>query len=377
MEYNLGDLENLFEEIKEIINFIELSQYQNRRHRIYLSNGDKLNFSIPNDAIAHLLGINTNYLISTSLFNTTNSFELIKEMCDNPYRLNQAHKNGIIKYEYLFSPFIKNKLEGFKENIKINTEETIMVCKYDASRALIADDKSEKYDYIIIKKYQDGKIGILGLVNKGNFFGPMSNQLFYSFDEAIETLKVYLKNQEVAIITGVNYFNTETDYDRTFYLNLDSKINKIKEIKYYRDLFRCSLDLSSDYQYSIGRLRENRANHYEDNDLIDIIVNSIKEGKLIDANVFRDTNLSKIIESFNDYLCESQIGQNNSIEQTYSQMKKDLKKLQTELLNANNKIVELTEKNDSLDKIVSDLEIENKEYKEKEQKILEILKPRM
>lgn len=377
MEYNLGDLENLFEDIKEIINFIELSQYQNRRHRIYLSNGDKLNFSIPNDTIAHLLGINTNYLISTGLYNTTYSFELIKELCDNPYRLNQAHKNGIIKYEYLFSPFIKNKLEGFKENIKINTEETVIVCKYDASRALIADDKSEKYDYIIIKKYQDNKIGILGLVNKGSYYVPMSNQLFYSFEEATDTLETYLKNQEVAIMTGVNYFNTETDYDRTFYLNLDSKINKIKEIRFYRDLFRCSLDLSSDYQYSIGRLRENRTNHYEDNDLIDIIANSIREGKLIDTNVFRDTNLSKIIESFNDYLCESQIGQNNSIEQTYSQMKKDLKELQAKLLESNNKIVELTEKNDSLNKAVSELEIENTEYKETEQKILELLKPRM
>ena len=98
---------------------------------------------------------------------------------------------------------------------------------------------------------------------------------------------------------------------------------------------------------------------------------------LIDTNVFRDTNLSKIIESFNDYLCESQIGQNNSIEQTYSQMKKDLKELQAKLLESNNKIVELTEKNDSLNKAVSELEIENTEYKETEQKILELLKPRM
>lgn len=76
-------------------------------------------------------------------------------------------------------------------------------------------------------------------------------------------------------------------------------------------------------------------------------------------------------------MCESQIGQNNSIEQTYTQMKNDLKTLQTELLKSNNKIIELTEKNDSLDKDITNLEIENKEYKEREQKILELLKPRM
>ena len=178
-------------------------------------------------------------------------------------------------------------------------------------------------------------------------------------------------------MTGVNYFNIESDYDRTFNLTLDTKISKIKEIKIYRELFKCILDLSGDYQYSISRLRENRTNHFEDNDLIDIIVNSIKEGKLINTNIFRDTNLSKIIESFNDYLCESQIGEKSSIIETYSQMKKDLEKLREELLQANSKVEELDSQNKSLQETVTSLEEQNKEYKETEEKILALLKPRM
>ena len=379
MNFNLGDLERLFDDIKEIINFIEISQYQNRRHRIFLGNGDRLNFSIPNDTISHLLGINTNYLISTGRFNSTNSFEVLKEMCENPYRINQLYNDGIIKYENLFSPFIINKLEGFRENIKINIEETEMVCKYNSSRTFISEENTQKYDYIIIKKYQDGKIGILGLVNKESYYVPMSNQLFASFEEAKETLDSYIKNQEVSIITGVNVFNTETDFDKTYYLSLNNKINKIKNIKECKKIFNCSLDLSGDYEYTISRLVQNRTDYYEDNDLIDIIVNSIKEGKLIDTNVFRDTNLSKIIETFNDYLCETQIGRNSSVSESYTQMKKDLEHLRNKLTEANEKISVLTEKNGDLTELAKNLTKENTEYKDSEEKILQILnrKPRI
>ena len=91
MNFNLSELENLFEEMNEIINYFEMSQYQNRRYRIFLGNGDRINYSIPNDSIAHLLGVNTNYLISTGRFNSTNSFDLLKEMVVNPYRINKLY----------------------------------------------------------------------------------------------------------------------------------------------------------------------------------------------------------------------------------------------------------------------------------------------
>ena len=85
----LCDIENLFENIREIIDFIENSRYKNRRFRLFLGNGDRLNFYVPNESIAHLLGVNTNYLISTGRFNSTNSFELLKELTLNPYRINK------------------------------------------------------------------------------------------------------------------------------------------------------------------------------------------------------------------------------------------------------------------------------------------------
>lgn len=379
MNFNLGELESLFENINEIINFIEISQYQKRRNRIYLGNGDKINFSVPNDTIAHLLGINTNYLIYTGRFNSTSSFEVLKEMLENPYRINQLKNEGIIKYEYLFSPYILNKIKGFKENIKINIDETELVCKYKSSRAYISDEQSEKYDYIIVKKYDNGKFGILGLVQKENYYVPMSNQLFDSFDKLKENLEKYLKNQEISIITGVNVFNTESDYDKTFSLCLNHKLNKIKNIRNYKRLFDCSLDLTEDYEYSIDKLKENRLNHFEDNDLIEIIVTSIKNGKLIDTEITRDTALSKIIESFNDFLCNNSTNQDSSITESYSKLKSDLEKFKSMLLEYQEKNERLTEENNVLNSKVESLESINHNNEIISEKILELLnkKPRM
>lgn len=300
-------------------------------------------------------------------------------MCENPYRIHKLYLEGIIKYENLFSPFIIQKIESFKENIKINICETELVCKYDKSRALISDELTEKYDYIIVKKYTNDKFGILGLVNNISYYVPMSNQLYNSFDEALETLNKYLKNQEVTIITGVNYFNTLTDFDKSSYLPLNNKIDKIKNIKSYKDLFNCSLDLSGDYEYSIKRLKENRNNLFEDNDLIDMIVDSIKMGKLMDTKIFRDTNLSKIIEAFNDHLCSTTINSNNSISESYSKIKKDLETFKSKLLETEESNEDLKEKVDYLTEANQILKTENTEYKETETKILELLskKPRM
>ena len=102
MKFNLGELESLFEKIKDIIDYVESAKLKDRRMNLFLGNGDKILFSIPNNTVAHLLGIDTNYLISTGLYNNQNSFELLKEMCENPYKIHKANVDGIINYDHLF-----------------------------------------------------------------------------------------------------------------------------------------------------------------------------------------------------------------------------------------------------------------------------------
>ena len=156
-------------------------------------------------------------------------------------------------------------------------------------------------------------------------------------------------------------------------MRTELKIEKIRNLLKYKTKFNCSIDVSGEYVYAAGKLVENRENKYEDNDLIDLIVESIKEGKLISKEITRDTNLIKIIESFSDYLCRSEMSSNEDINSSYTSLKKDLehfKELCKELKSQNK---ELNSKNNELSTKVIELESENVAYKERESKVLEIL----
>ena len=83
MKFNLSELETLFEKIKDIIGYVESARLKDRRMNLFLGNGDKILFSIPNNSVAHLLGIDTNYLISTGLYNNQNSFLPLKKFISN------------------------------------------------------------------------------------------------------------------------------------------------------------------------------------------------------------------------------------------------------------------------------------------------------
>ena len=369
----LCDIENLFENIREIIDFIENSRYKNRRFRLFLGNGDRLNFYVPNESIAHLLGVNTNYLISTGRFNSTNSFELLKELTLNPYRINKLENEHHIDYNLLFSQYVVDKVKSFRQNIKLDITEIQFICKYDSNRVHFTGELSEKFDYIIVKKYSDGKIGILSIVKNDGLYVPMSNQIYDDIDSAKDTLEKYLKYQEITIVNGINSYNIETDYDTTANLNIKTKSEKITYMKEYKNIFNYSIDLSGDYQHAIGVLKRNKDSQDENNDIINNIINSISSGKLIDTEITEDENLVGIINSYNDHLTNSIVDKN--VSKKYTNILKELEFFKSECEKLKLENNNLSIENNSLTDEINRLTDENNNHLDKEKKILKILKP--
>ena len=376
MNFKLGELEELFYNIEDIVDYVEKAQIWNNSTKIYLGNNEKINLVIPKDSIPHLLGIDTNYLNSTKIFGCSNSFELLKKLIEDPYRINKLRNEGILNYNSLFSSHILKKIECFKENIKINIYETEFVCKYNSTKSYMVTEKSEKFDYIIVKKYSDGKIGVLGLIKNEYNYVIRSNQIFANYEEFETKMKDVLTNQELTIISGIKISNEDIDYNRNFSLNLETKQQKVRKLLYYKKELDASIDVSGDYIHNVGILGTEKNHRYKRVDTIDYIIKQIMSGKAINQEVIEDDNLLKICEAYNNLLCKESVG-DSDIQVTYSDAIKKLKEFEKIIETLNTKI-------SSLEQDKKELEFQNKDLNEQNDKnnqtindIIGILKPRM
>lgn len=378
MKRNYGELEKLFEKIADVIDYVEGADLQSRRNTLFLSNRDKIDYYVSKASIAHLLGVKINYLISTNTFRSTNSFDLLKELCANPYKINKLSNDGIISQEQLFSAHIEQKIDSFKENIKINAFETEFICKYDKRRASYNSSKIENCEYIICKKYKDGKIGIVFLTSdKNGLYVPMSNRIYDDFESTEEDLKELLRGQEITLISGsINTnSNLENDYYKKIVLSPNIKKYKIEKLKKYKEQFICSIDIIDEFKYASSKLTQKSQMKYEDSIILDNIVKSIINGKIMDTNNFQDSMLLSIANAWNDYICNNPNGCNDANSKTYTEIIAELKTAKEIIDRINLENETLKTKVDNLVNENTILTEENSEYKNKEQAIMKILKP--
>jgi len=381
MNYKLGEIEELFEKIKNCIEYYEKEYIDNKIFTMYLANGERVKYSITPINIPHLLGINLTPIKNVMTFNSDNTLSLLKELCDRSYELYNKFNSGVIRQEDVFSNYIEKKIETFKDNVKPDLQyilkETEFVCCYKSKRSWEVTDKNQKYDYIIVKKYDDESYGLLCLVKKGSQCYAMSSQIAKNEIEKDEILSDLIKNQEVTILSGMNVHNAYTNTDYLKNLDSNRKILKLRNLKLYKQKFECNIDVSGEYEYAIGKVGNNKIERYENRTGIEDIVNSIVKGKLISTKNYDDSILIDIINAWNDHICKNNNNSNNEVSLTYSNAIKELnsfKELATSLTKENETLkIDLEnekEKNKSLEQ-------DNDEQKQIIKTIYETIKPRI
>lgn len=368
MDMNRTELEELFEKIKDILEYFDKYKIDKCRYILFLGNGDKLSYNIPKESIPHLLGIDTNHLISTGLYKPDTAYNVLLKFIESSYEV--WNKRNILNFKAVFSSYTKEKVDNFIKNLEININDTELVCKYQSKRAYTQGYDNEKFDYAIIKKYDDGRIGIIYLVNNGIQIVPMSNQIYENLEEASDKLKEILENQEITLLTGCSKYNTYTDNKANFNLNLNSKEMKIQNIQNYKKQFNSIIDLTGECTYFVGQMQDRKNDQQEDSITIQNILSGIRNRSIIDTNSCG--NLIEIANAFNDLITDSDIG-NGEAKVSFTKQKEELEELKSCLINLDEQVKQLEKENSGLKKENVELKNSNIELSTKQEEIIKIL----
>ena len=299
MDYNLGELESLFDEIKEIIDYVDKNKLTYKNYFLYLANlkkSENIEYQITNESLPHLLGINTTNLIATKIYSSKNSYQVTLEMLDDPYRLYKAVKDGVITYDKIFSKHIKKKIKAFKNNVNMNAHNMTAISKYYPDRTYTNAFVTEKFEYTIIREYEDGSIGLLCLAkNYEGIYVPMSNQLLEPEEEKNNILEKILRNQEITYVTSINLQSNPTI--KTF-ITFDEKIDRLYKLRDYKSKYNVSIDVHNDSLYFMDKLKNNKT-VFAQSEVSTTIVEQSKEIETLKKNIDELRQLRAELEQLN------------------------------------------------------------------------------
>lgn len=332
----LKDMETfdlIINKIEIIINSFEKKRMDEKVTRLFLSNGDSFNFSVSKNNVAHLLGININYLQSTGLINNNSSYNVLKELCKRKPFFRDMIKNNKISLKNIFSTYINQKIDHFFDNISIDLNNTNFVCKYDRNIAINQGFMHHDCEYIICKRCKNDSILLLELKLNGNKIIPMSNKIFSDENEAAEYFDTSLKKQTLMILCGIKFQNDEFDRGKNIYLNPIEKENHLLLLENYKFKYNCYIDIINEYKFYLKNNTYQRKQNAENETIINNIINCITNNTIIteknlDISDFDELpeHILMLVNALNNNITSSN---NKSGKIAYSKLQEQVARLQS------------------------------------------------
>lgn len=251
---NKNQYDELITKINENINWYERKNFDDKVYNLTLDNGEKLKIIFSHNTIAHLLGIDTEYLKTTGQF-PKDSYDILKMVCNDSYRLYNMVGQGHLTYDSFISDYTDEKLEGFQNICGVDLDNIDFVCKYSKEYSYVTGHPQLEADYYIGYKTNNG-IFVIGLKKNGNYYYPMTNRYLDNDDkETVKFLQQMLENQNITMPTMSSiYFKETNSYSRTLFLKYNRKATKIRILNNYAKNYGATIDVSNGYSHAIEKL---------------------------------------------------------------------------------------------------------------------------
>ena len=350
--------------IELILDKYEDHCYDQKFFKLFLANGECLDYGIPKETVAHLLGVNILYLTSTGILKNTSSYEALKELCNKKYLFSDMIKNNQLTINSIFSDFINQKIDYFFENININLKNTHFFCKYDRTTAMYNGVAlPHKCDYVICQENDEGTILILHIIQKDKKYVPASSRIFSNQNEANDYLIELLGQQDITYATSLMKYRNTFDEGKKIYLNHTDKQTHLSILKNYASIYGARIDILNDYDYTLRTSGASVKTNINRKLVVDKIIACIQVGIKINTDEIEGEipwELLPLINTLNSVLPTNR-NADSTITEQIENLKAANNLLTSQLVSANTTIETLT--------------AEKKELIESVAKVYEIIKP--
>ncbi len=371
----LSKIEEMVEKIQSNIEYYKRFKYEKKNYRLFLADGSLLNVVYPKETIPHLLGVNIYYLVSKGIYSKSqNYFDILEQLCDNPYQLYTKIRDGHILYSELFSPFFDKKNEVFNSLLYQTIGNISFVCKYDVERTYFSTDEFETSDYFIFKEISDDEFVILGLTRVKNDYVPRTSIWVSENDDERQKMRRILKGQNITFLSKLETIDDVGEVRRNIYYN-NLKIQKINNLKKYVEKYGCTISVVQDYVIQLKRFWSSYCKTNDSDAILESITKEITTGKVISEESLGmafdglDDSFYNLISSFNNLVSGGLEGN----QEPYMELKRkneELARQVAELLNDKERagllILDLEERNAAL-------LAENNKYKDASEQIKSVL----
>lgn len=345
------EFEQIIIKLEEAVKLYKNAPYRYNENKIYLSNGQILEFMFKPQNVPHLLGINIGNLKNSKILIATKPLDMLEELILRYTAIYQKFVRGELSYYDIFSPYVKEKIDSFETILKCDINDIYFVSKYSLSRAYLNGERNN-YGCQYYIAFNDGKsnISLLGLKkSEGEYFYSTSS-IISSQDEQItnKILRDLIENQQIMMVNCVGKKNINS-YN---YLKNADKLAMAQSLSNLADKFDSHLILSNDFIYSLKKLMSSYEKELKVQNFISKLILAISKGRKVNVDSSFDQTCSELAETYNIYVQKSS-------KPDMQEDLEELKKLKAELLLAQQKLTEQ-------ERIIAD---KDKKIKEQENKI--------
>lgn len=322
---------DMIERLEQIYDFYQSTPYHFNEYELYLSNGERLQFNFHVSRMAHLLGINVDGFLRSQILNSTYADKIWEEIIERSIYIYQRCLKGEVNYSNLFSDFMEEKMEYFKNVLQMNFDDIQFVCKYERAIGYLLGGSDRQYgcDYYIAFLNSEQQYYFLGLTYDEKIHRLVPSSILPPSEKKQneELLYEIIHNQRILLCNTC----IKTNINSVRRVPLNAKVEKIAQLIEIANKNGAILDVSQEALY-LSKLTQKSISKYNDAEqIVRDLVTSMQDGERMNSGLTLAKNLGEPFEKLIE-VCNArvQITGDGSV----TELIKELTELRQELISA-------------------------------------------